>query len=266
MYLCDVIKSKRFLPFLITIAVLLLLGGFGARAQSLSFPDEELHYKVTFKWGLIQKQAGTATLKLRSQGSDFKATLYARSDPWADRIYQLRDTLTSLMSGSDMLPIRYERIAHEEGKYSRDIINFRRAGNAFNATCTRYRQRDADKPMTVRDTSLYAEGVVVDMLSVFYYLRTIDYTSFRPKEYKNITIFSGKRKENLRIKFEDIQDIKVEDKRYNTYHLSFVFTTEGGKESSDPINVWITTAPPHIPVKLEGSLKVGKIRCLYTGQ
>lgn len=106
----------------IFIAVITLVLSFSAYGSTLS--NEALTYKVMFKWGLINKQAGHGTLYLRDEGNRYVSTLYAQSEPWADKFYKVRDTLSTIMSKPDMLPTKYERIAHEGGKYSHDIVNF----------------------------------------------------------------------------------------------------------------------------------------------
>ncbi|MDE5921769.1 MAG: DUF3108 domain-containing protein, partial [Paramuribaculum sp.] len=111
------------------IILLLTLLSVVLTVSARNFSNETLHYKVMFKWGIVQKQAGRATLKLTSAPDHFKATLYARSEPWADHFYTLRDTLISVMDPTDMLPRHYERIAHEDGRFDHDIIRIQRSGN-----------------------------------------------------------------------------------------------------------------------------------------
>ena len=41
-------------------------------------PDETLNYVVTYKWGLIHKDAGDARLTLRNSGKDYVMTLTAK--------------------------------------------------------------------------------------------------------------------------------------------------------------------------------------------
>jgi hypothetical protein len=245
------------------ILVTLLLFAISSHAQTTHFDNEVLNYKVMFKWGLVQKQAGRATLKLASSNDKFVATLYARSEPWADHFYSLRDTLISTMSKTDMLPTRYERIAHEGGSYARDIISISRTGNLFTGESLRYRRKKNAKITTSSTISLSAQGPTVDLLSVFYYLRAIDFNSISPGYSKTINIFSGKKKELLNIKYHGIEKLDLDGKSYQTYRISFTFTTDGAKKSSDDIDTWIWTNSSHIPLKLEGKLKVGKIRCLY---
>ncbi len=91
-------------------------------ATPLSIPRESLSYKVMFKWGLINKKAGWARLDYSPAGATATAVLYAGSEPWADKLYYLRDTLTTRMSTANHTPEYYERVANEDGKYARDVV------------------------------------------------------------------------------------------------------------------------------------------------
>ncbi len=249
-------------PILLSILTFLVFATQWTFATTL--PDEDLNYKVTYKWGIINKQAGRATLSLRNTGSTYHATLVARSEPWADHFYRVRDTLISHMNATDLTPILYEKIAHENGKYSHDIIQYTVSDDTYTGNCTRIRQKDKDKPRTTSTLTLTANGKTVDMLSVFYHLRSLDFPSMTAGHTLTMNIFSGKKKERLDITFHGIKKIEVDDIDYNTYHVSFVFTSHGGKKSSDDIDAWISADSRRIPVKLEGRLPIGKIRCLYS--
>ena len=79
---------------ILTFAVLLSVIGIGAAART--FDDETVRYKVMFKWGLINKQAGLVDITLKSEGDKYYSILTAASDPWADHFYKVRDTLTTI--------------------------------------------------------------------------------------------------------------------------------------------------------------------------
>lgn len=225
-------------------------------------PSESLHYKVMFKWGLINKKAGTADLVLTPGADYLKATLTAKNEPWADGIYKLRDTLISHMDPVTMTPSYYERIAHEDGKYARDIVRFNQTEKIVTAHTERYRRKsDGAEPTSALNT-LSASGVTVDMVSAFYYLRKLDFSRMSPGQSVTVNIFSAKRKELLRIIFRGKEKVKIDNKSYDTWRVSFTFTTDGAKKSSDNIDTWIETTGEHIPVKLRGKLKIGSILCL----
>ncbi len=256
--------TKRLIHILIILTALIPAIGAGAvgPAPTLAIPQESLTYKVLFKWGIINKKAGWARLDFTPGGLTSEAVLYAGSEPWADKIYYLRDTLTTRMNPSTFTPYYYERVANEDGKYSRDVVRFTRTGNQVSATADRYRRGKQDTDLTQATTTLKAEGVTVDMVSAFYYARALPFESMTPGQQRIINIFSAKKKERLTITFVGSEKVKVDDRAYDTYHIKFRFTTDGGKQSSDDIDTWVETASPHRPVKLEGKLKIGKILCL----
>lgn len=196
----------------------------------MKLPDEELNYKVLYKWGLIQKQAGIAKLKLRGNDTHYVATLVGHSLPWADRIYKLRDTLQSTIDVKTLLPSKYERIAHEKGKYAHDVVEITNCDNVFIGKATRQRRgAEKDARMKYATSELKAIGSTVDLLSAFYYLRALNFSSFKLGHTVNLNIFSGKQKELLKIVYKGQERIKIEDDYHVAYHVVFTFTSDGQK-------------------------------------
>lgn len=230
--------------------------------SAISLPNEDLNYKVTYKWGLIHTQAGRATLSLRNNGNKYTATLVGRTEDWADHIYPVRDTLYSEMT-HNFTPIKYVKIANENRKYIREQIDYIVVGNNYTGNCSRYRIKKGDTDFSTETSTLHSTGTTVDILSVFYYLRTLDFPSMKNGEKETINIFSGKRKEILEIMYKGRETINIDKKKYDTHHISFKFASEDGKKTSDDIETWISADSQRIPIKLEGCLAIGKIRCLY---
>jgi hypothetical protein len=229
------------------------------------FADESLKYKVTYKWGLVNKQAGTATLSIRNSNDKYITKLTAKSDPWADKIYKVRDTLNGVVKKEGFKPTIYEKIAHEGSDNKRDVVTYKYENAKVIGECTR-RKWDSDGNLT-RDEkrTLESYGTTVDMLSAFYYMRNLPYNEWKAGHVVTLNIYSGKRKELLTIKYTGIETVKYDNKSYKCYRISFTFTSDGKSKTSDDMDAWITTDARHIPVKLEGSLKIGKVRCFYTG-
>ncbi len=232
------------------------------KAQYANFVNETLHYVVSYKWGIIHKDAGEATLSLKNSGNHYQITLYGKTKPWADSFYQVRDTLIGKMLKDGLRPESYSKIAHEKGKYSRDDISYTYSGSVVGGNVTRTRiGKDGNK--SVSKKKLTASGKVYDMLSVFYYLRSIDYNQLKKGETIKATVFSGSKAETLTIRCVGTETIKLRDKsKREAYHIKFRFTT-GNKQSSDDIDAWISTDSSHIPLMLVGSLPVGQVKCYY---
>lgn len=247
--------------FLFIIAV---LSGTLFSASGHVFSDETLAYKVNYKWGLIHKQAGRASLILRKVGNDkYDVAMYARTEPWADHFYKVRDTLISSIRIQDIAPLKYQRIAHEGKWYAHDIIEFLYNGDTVTGQCTRYRKPKKNSDITRSDITLSARGYTVDLLTSFYYIRSFDFSTMKAGETTTVNIFSGKRKELLKITYVGPEIIKIGKKKTDTYKITFTFTSEGKKETSDPIEAWLSASDGHIPLKLVGRLKIGQIQCIY---
>ncbi len=247
------------------LSIVILVSIIGQSATATTFNDEQLHYKIMYKWGLINKKAGTAALTLKNKGLNYKTQLVAKSEPWADRFYMVRDTLNGLIIKEGFIPTFYEKIAHEGGDFKHDIVKYSRNGNNVIGYCTRIKQKEDDVKASKKEHIISATGTTVDMLSVFYYMRSLNYDKMKSGDVIKLNIFSGKRKELLTIKYRGTKNVSYDKKSYNCYHISFTFTSDGNKKTSDDMDAWISSDIRRIPVKLEGSLPVGKVQCFYTG-
>lgn len=248
-------------------SLLLLVSAFTLKAEAVvAFQNENLKYVITYKWGLIHKETGEATLKLTKSGDKYNAVLAAKTRPWADKIFQVRDTLKTVIRTSDLRPLSYSKLTHEKGKYKRDDIKYTYNGNTTTGAVRRFRP-DKDKGgMKVTEKSFSASGPVFDMLSVFYYLRSLDFDQLSKNKIYTATIFSGSQKETVKIRSLGLETIKLKDKSsHQAYHIRFNFTRDGGKKSSDDMDIWISTDSRRIPLYLTGKLPIGEIRAYYTG-
>lgn len=253
---------KKIIRPAITLLAFLLCSYLPSAAKQ--FQNERLNYVISYKWGLIHKDAGEATLSLKRTGDIYDIMLTAKTKPWADRIYQVRDTLSGSMRVGDLRPISYRKLTHEKGEYKKDEIFYSYSDGVTSGRAIRHRKDG--KVMKAEERTLTASGPVYDMLSVFYFLRQLDFDSMAKGKVYTATIFSGKRKETIRIRCLGKETIKLKDKtKKEAYHLSFNFTHEGGKKSSDDMETWMSTSPDHVPLYLVGKLPVGEVRATLTG-
>lgn len=227
------------------------------------FADETVNYKVMFKWGLINKQAGTVSIQLKNAGKHYQSELTAASAPWADRFYKVRDTLRCEIIRDGLKPTIYQKFAHEDKDYNRDQVTYRREGDTVYGDCMHRSIRNGNLRREV-DTTLVATGMTLDMLTSFYYMRQLPYASWKPGQTTSVNIYSGRKKELLTIKYNGMETIETDGKLYDCYHITFIFTSGGKKKSSDDMSAWIDKNTS-IPIKLEGKLPVGSVRCFYTG-
>ena len=236
------------------VAVLGTVSVFGNR-----FSDESLNYQIVYHWGLIWKHAASATLEIKADKANYEARLYARTLSWVDKIYKVRDTLYSTIERERFVPIKYIKATHEKNHIGRDIVAFSHNNGITEGDCVRIRPGKDDYKVT-----LSTDGEAYDMLSVFYMLRRLDMDELKQKGVFSTTVFSGKRKERLDIKYVGVEKIELRDKsKHSAYRIKFTFTEEGKSKSSDDIDTWISMDEARIPLMLKGSLPIGEVRVYY---
>lgn len=255
-------RIKNLIPLLA-----LLLCTLSAKAQQTTYPsfqNETLSYVVSYKWGLVQKDAATAKLSLINRPNTYEIKLTASTLPWADKIFCVRDTLASWISRKDFRPVKYVKTTHENGKYNKDVLVYSYNGSKVTGTCNRTRVTDGKTRKSVYTSSV--TGKAFDMVSIFYYIRSLDFGAMAKGKTVKANILSGSSPEIITITNLGPENTKMPDgKTYHCYHIRFTFTTDSGKSVSFPMDTWITTGTQHIPVKLIGTLPIGKVRAFLTG-
>lgn len=248
---------KRHFYALLIAFVGILLPSQVAHA-TIQFADETLKYVITYKWGLITKDSGDATMTLQNKGSDYNIKLTGKTRSWADSFYSVRDTLVSVIDRDTFRPKSYTKLAHEGGKYSKDVILYSYEGSEVCGSVNKLREKKGK--ISTSDLELTSTGETFDMLSVFYWLRTIDVDNLIKGKKLNSTLFSGSFAETVTIWKVGDEKIKMRDGSYReAWHLKFKFTSKGGKKSSDDIDAWISKDDRRIPLHIRASLPIGKV-------
>lgn len=234
-----------------------------AKAAPPTFPNETLNYMISYKWGFIEKDAANATLKLINNPSTCEIQLTASTLPWADKIFCVRDTLQSWISRTTLKPVKYIKTTHENGKYNQDVLVYSYDGDKVTGTCNRTKTSNGVTSKSVYKTTV--TGTTYDMLSIFYYIRTIDFGNMPSGKTLTANILSGSKPEIITIKNLGTENTVMPDgTSYQCYHIQFTFTTDGGNNVTPPMDTWITTDNLRIPVKLIGTLPIGKVRAFLT--
>lgn len=242
----------------IIIAMVCVLTAYVTASAETKFEDETLKYVITYKWGLITKDSGDATLSLKNQGSKYYIKLTGKTRPWADGLFQVRDTLISVMDKGQFRPLSYTKIAHEGGRYGKDEINYSYSGNHVTGKGTKYREKKGT--VKTSNMELSATGDTFDMLSVFYWIRSIDPAKMAEGKKVTATLFSGSDEETVKIWKVGEATLKMRDgSKCDAWHLRFTFTSRGGKKTSDDIDAWVSKDGKRIPLEIKGKLPLGHV-------
>ena len=156
---------------------------------------EKLVFDV--KWGFIV--AGEAVMSIPSYDTIFGKQVYhtnflVNSTPTFSMFYVVKDRYDSFIDSQEYYSLKFEQVIRE-GKYKRDF----RA--TFNYKENIAQTNFGDFPITT---------YVQDVLSAFYFSRTIDYTNYKPGQKIYLNNFYKDKTHPLEVKFIGRETIKVE--------------------------------------------------------
>lgn len=211
--------------------------------KALKVPEKLLFDIVWGGWSFSWVNAGQATLELLP--GDNPEHWQIRSLAWCNRFfrtfYPVHDTVTSLIDARGIYPLRFEKKLHEKN-YNADI----------SAT---YDQ--AAHTLKTLDTTLSIEPFTHDVLSAFYYIRTLP---LKVGDSFELAAVSGKKKYGLKVICHDREDVEVPAGRFHTLVVEPVLKDDGLFKAKGKLTIWVTDDAAHTPVKMESKIPVGSIK------
>jgi hypothetical protein len=236
---------------------------------------EALEYNVYYHWGILWKKAGYGIFSLEEQTLNNGETRYhgklaGKSLSIIEFIMRVRDTLECWYK-PDVVPIQYRKGTHE-GKYTAEEVNryttFYQAGKPHTAGnvdstqvfVTRWRSKKG-KDTTYDEVSHSVDEVGYDMLSVFYKIRSLDFSKMRKGQEVKLPVFSGLHKADyMSVEFKGNTTCKLRNgKTYPAYALDLTFKSKDSDQT--PVQIWVSTDPDHRPLICTIQLRrVGEIQ------
>lgn len=244
-------------------------------ASSIS-NNENLSYSIYFHMGFIWAKAGQGKLTYKKETTKSGQTQYhgrlaAQSLSIVEHIMKVRDTLDCWFN-ADMVPTRFRKGTHE-GSYNSVALNTyapywhdNEAGNTLTnvdstfVTINRWRKK-GDDPRHDDIEKFTNKGVAYDMLSVFYSIRRLDYSTMKKGKKLQFVCYDGLKCQTINVEFMGKETCELRnEKKYSSYLVHLTFDTKGQKNT--PLQVWLSTTSDHRPVKAVIGLKrIGSVQC-----
>jgi hypothetical protein len=215
-------------------------------------PGEKLTYVLHY--GFVN--AGEATLELREtdlkvQGRTMlQAVGKGRSTGAFNTFYKVDDHYETYFDRDGVFPWIFMRRVSEGGyEFTQDYTYMQHMH-----TVTTQKKRTHAVPAHVQD-----------MLSAFYFARTLDYSKAKPGDEFVIETFLDDELWPLKMRFIGRETIKLRNGRYRC--LKFQPVVQQGRifKTNDDLNVWVTDDANHIPVLAQAKVLVGSIKMELSG-
>ena len=234
-----------------------LLPLISMQANELPFQTgEELKFDIHYKYGLVMMKAGTANFKTVESRynaiNSYRSILDFRTTSFFDRIYKMRDTLSSHINES-FNPLYHLRIIHEGSYHIKEEMFV----NKFSKECTEVRVKRKSGEIIKFDTTLISNTFSYDVVSIVQFIRSLDFSKMA-LPVSNNSIFFGQDNIKITIRCEGQSIVeKSETLKYNTYKIALDFTDEAFNESKNAIEIWLSDDKNRIPVKIRAKLRIG---------
>lgn len=212
---------------------------------------EKLTYIVHYGW----LNAGEAVVELKGTKKDaagrpmIHAVGKGRSLGAFNTFYKVDDLYETYMDEQGVFPYYFKRRVNEGGfKINHDYIF----------------KQSVQKVTTQDEKSYDVPPHTQDMLSAFYYARTIDFAKAKKGDTFVINTFLDNELFPLRMKYLGKETIKIRGGKYRC--MKFMPVVQEGRifKDADDLNVWITDDGNHIPVLVRAKVLVGSIKMELT--
>jgi hypothetical protein len=108
------------------------------------------------------------------------------------------------------------------------------------------------------DTTLRVNNLGFDILNVFLFVRTLDYSKIKQVDSVPLSVFLGVRKANIIIRYAGQTVIEKSSKlKYKALKLNVDIADEVFNGSKNAMEVWISDDENRIPLKLKAKLNIG---------
>jgi len=212
---------------------------------------EKLTYTVHYGW----VDAGEAVLEVKESPWNFSGReAYnivgtGRSLGAFNWVFKVRDRYETYIDKEGIFPYRFIRDVDEGGyEINQDYVFF----------------PDKRAVKTQEDTVYATPDFVQDMLSSFYYARTLDFSNVKSGDVFTIMTIVDEEVFPMKIKFLKRETISLRKGDFRC--LKFVPVIQEGRifKDQDDLNVWITDDDNHVTVLAKASILVGSIKMELT--
>jgi len=210
-------------------------------------PGEKLTYLVHY--GLID--AGEAVLELKETNYTFggRKAVHAVGTGVSlgafDMFFKVRDRYETYIDEKGVFPWYFSRRVNEGGYKINQDYSF---------------DHNTGKVSTEKNKTHNVPTGVQDMISAFYYARTMDYSNAKKGDVFEISTFLDDEIYVLKIKYLGKETIKIRDGKYKC--IKFVPVVQKGRiwQDEEDLNVWISDDENKIPILAKTKILVGSIK------
>jgi len=173
----------------------------------------------------------------------FKIQFTVNSLPSFSWIYKVEDRYLTFIDVEAIAPLRFEQHIRE-GTFSKDF----------------YSEFDHIKKIATTPKGQYPiPEYVHDILSAFYYVRTLDFSASKPGDMLTMYNFYNDKYYELGVRFLGRQELEVEAGTFRTIVVEPLVKEGGLFKSEGRIVIWLTDDAVKMPIRVNTKVVIGSI-------
>ncbi len=217
---------------------------------------EELNFEVSYGWlNLADAKLQVAKRPHLYNGAPhYKIDVFGKTKGAATLFGKVNDNWGTFLNTQTMLP--YKSYRHiEEGKYRKhELVYLDQLNRKARVELYDKENRNLKE---AREYDLKSE--VQDLVSGFYFLRSLNLSNLKPGEIIMIRGFFDKELYNIKLIYEGTERLETNLGPKETYIFSPEIPPNNLFRGSHPVKVWVTKDQNKIPVKIKANLFLGSL-------
>jgi hypothetical protein len=217
---------------------------------------EKLEYRVHY--GMIN--AAEASMEIsdqvvyRNNRPCYKVDVWGRSVGLFDLITRINDNWGTYIDTAAIVPHGFYRIL-EEGRYRKfEYVDF---DHDSNEAITTILDKTTKEPRERTVTSVPEN--VQDMVSGYYFIRTLDFSKMKEGEVISIHAFFDVEQYDFKVKYLGKETLRTKIGKFRTVVLQPLLPKNDLFTGEDAIRIWISDDSNKIPLKVKASMFVGAV-------
>ena len=217
---------------------------------------EQLNYSVHYKYGIVMVKAGNAQYSIKNitfRGKPaIRTSLTFKTSGVVDAAFKVKDTLHSYFTPK-LIPVFHRKYLHEGKAHYIEDIEYKN----FSSSSTSVQSKRVKDGNVRFDTLLVAKGLGYDMLSIFTFVRTLNYADLTTGDTFGLTSIVGRDVISMNVRYMGQTVLDKGNTKYKTLRFEIDIVDTAFTEPKTAMEIWISDDKNHIPVKLRAKLKTG---------
>ncbi len=224
--------------------------------QDILKRGEKMEYRV--RYGLINAAEAVMQIDNRIHWMNkrpcYKVDIYGKTVGFFDMIMTVNDNWGSYIDTASVLPQRFYRYI-EEGKYrKKEIVDF-----LHHEDSAQVHRLDKHTGKLQEKVKFPIPDNVQDMVSGYYYIRTMDFSGLNKDEEFRVTGFFDDTTYHLNVKFLGREKLKTKIGEFNTIVISPIVPPNSLFRGKNPVKAWLSDDRRKIPLRIKAELLIGSV-------